>query len=185
MILLFWPKKGPKTYILFRLQLQCKFQVFRHHPQCNSFCWLRCWQGLIFKFETVGVNSFPSLHTIPSNYFTFIFSVVHVLVLKVVEVIIAAENVRLLMVELSWLVTCMSGIGSEHACPNECGKDVWSLRWRQQLGNLKRIILTEILELLTRYYVENVCGNIQRAKWHWSYVWSDLTKWQNRPKFQR
>ena len=87
---------------IFRLQLQCKFRVFRHHPQCNSFCWLRCWQGLILKFGTVGVNSFPSLLTFFSNHYTTcIFSVVHVLVLKVVEVIIAAKNVRLLMVELS------------------------------------------------------------------------------------
>jgi hypothetical protein len=59
---------------------------------------------------------------------TFIFSVVHVLVPKVEEVITAAENVKLLMVVPSSLVRFTSGIGSEHACLNDCGKDVWSLR---------------------------------------------------------
>ena len=55
-------------------------------------------------------------------------SVVHVLVLKVEEIIIVTENVRQLMVVLSCKVKFTSGIGYEHACLNECGKDVWSLR---------------------------------------------------------
>ncbi len=44
---------------------------------------------------------FSKLFMINYSLTTFIFSVVHVLVLKVEEVIIAVENVRLLMVELS------------------------------------------------------------------------------------
>ena len=79
-----------------------------------------------------------------------IFSVVHVLVQKEEEVIIAAENVKLLMVVPSSLVRFTSGIGSEHACLNDSGKDVWSLRRRLKLGNLKCIILIERPVLLIR-----------------------------------
>ena len=48
----------------------------------------------------------------------------HVLVLKVEEIIIVTENVRQLMVVLSCKIKFTSGIGYEHACLNESGKDV-------------------------------------------------------------
>ena len=52
----------------------------------------------------------------------------HVLVPKVEEIIIVTENVSQLTVVLSCKVKFTFGIGYEHACLNECGKDAWSLR---------------------------------------------------------
>ena len=83
-------------------------------------------------------------------------SVVHVLVLKVEEIIIATENARQLMVVLSWKVKFTSGIGYEHACLNECGKDVWSLKRKQKLAKWKHTILIGELALLKRY---SILGN--------------------------
>ena len=75
----------------------------------------------------------------------------HVLVRKVEEIIIVAENVRQLMVVLSWKVKFTSGIGYEHACLNECGKDVWSLRRKQRLAKWKHTTLIGELVLPIRY----------------------------------
>ena len=80
-------------------------------------------------------------------------SVVHVSVLKVEEIIIVTENVRQLTVVLSCKVKFTSGIGYEHACLNECGKDVWSLERKQKQANWKHTLLIGELVLPIRYCV--------------------------------
>ena len=58
------------------------------------------------------------------------------------------------MVVLSCKVKFTSGIGYEHACLSECGKDVWSLKRRLKLANWKHIILIGELVLPIRYCVQ-------------------------------
>ena len=75
----------------------------------------------------------------------------HVLVLRVEEIIIVAENVRQLMEVLSWKGKFTSGIGYEHAFLNEYGKDVWSLRRKQKLAKWKHTTLIGELAPPIRY----------------------------------
>ena len=91
------------------------------------------------------------LFSIVLDNLCYFFSAVHVLVLKVEEIIIVAESVRPLMVVLSWKVKFTSGIGYEQACLNECGKDVWSLRRKQRLAKWKHTTLIGELVLPIRY----------------------------------
>ena len=64
---------------------------------------------------------------------------------------------------LSCKVKFTSGIGYEHACLNECGKDVWSLRLQTEAGKLEA------------YYIDRRTGTAYKVFWG---------KFQKRLKFK-
>ena len=118
-----------KFCYVFSYSASSEFSGITHNATAFVGCDANKVRSLVTSLEylvsIISLVTYYSSYQFLNNIFS---SVVHVLVLKVEEIIIVTENVRQLMVVRSYKVKFTSGIGYEQACLTQCGKDVWSLR---------------------------------------------------------